>query len=495
MPSTSSLASSIALISLTILAHFHATLANFSPYPSALWTGVNPTTVTYNANTSLLYITTYYAILATTPADPTTVLANATLPTAPSTAADSPISCGGYVHQTVNDGELGHAWLYTWNATTLEVVRNYQLPYQQVAMACVGNGEVLLTGRASGSIITAIRASDAERLAVWQLSGMHVRDCALSEANEALYVLDDTYHNSSIQVFSYSTGTHLHTFSLPNVTAVFTITIDPTSTFLYVQCVLDQSQSESLLQLRIGDGRLEVLTFPYSQYEPNDGVAVLSATRALIGDHLSFSLLAVDFTTGPQSYNVTHLPVGPRPLLESVTGLAVDGESYLYVASGWPALVWELDGMEGRLIATYELNDGAACEDRRRVAVAVDNKRQVYVTLCDGRIGVYDQQQQFVDYALPLNYSAATTMINALYVSRNTSQLLLHRCSLPALRLPLRSYTARGGADMEQRVVAVRVFSRRRARSVCVRVQQQRQRPNHRTLRCQRHPSLFHSAP
>ena len=340
---------------------------------------------------------------------------------------------GGYLHYTANDGEAGHAWLWSYNATTLELVWWYELDYQLAVMACAGGGEVVLTGRQSETMVVAMRAVDGKRLATWQLDGMHLRGVAVSEANGLLYALDDSYNNYSVQVFSYTNGTHLHTFPLSphNVAAVFTIAIDPTSTYLYLQAVLAQSSDSVLLQLRTADGRLQSLTLAYGQYEPNDGLAVLSAERLLLGDHLSFALLDVDFAV--RGGNVTRRLVGPRPLLTSVTALAVDGVSGdLYVASKWPAQVLQLDGVGGRLIGMYDVNDGAACGDRRQVAVAVDGKRQVYATLCDGRIGVYDQQQQLVDYILPYNYSSKT-MISAMFISRNTSQLYYTDYAFPTM--------------------------------------------------------------
>ena len=53
------------------------------------------------------------------------------------------------------------------------------------------------------------------------------------------------------------------------------------------------------------------------------------------------------------------------------------------------------------------------------------------MTLCDGRIGVYDQRQQLVDIILPANYSADTTMVNTLNVSRNSSQLYYTDAAYP----------------------------------------------------------------
>ena len=86
---------SLLSLCLLLLSHIHTTSANFSPYPTALWTGLNPTTVTYNHHTQLLYTTTYTTILATTPTDLTTVLANATLTTTlVGSATDAPVSCG-----------------------------------------------------------------------------------------------------------------------------------------------------------------------------------------------------------------------------------------------------------------------------------------------------------------------------------------------------------------------------------------------------------------
>ena len=423
--------SRLCLLALILCLHLLTTqfalrLAYASPSsPSALWTGVNPTTVAYNPHTALLYVVTYDSILAVSPSDLTTVLANASLPQRG--AVDTPVSCGAYLHLSVNDGEHGHAWLYSYDAHTLQPVRSYQAPYQLAAMACAEDGEVLLTGRVGETMVVAMRAADGERLAAWQLDGMAVAGCAVSERLRLLYALDES--GFAVQVFSYTNGSHLQTLPLPNATtAAWTIAIDPTSTYLYLQAALQHSPSSTVFQLRLSDGVLSALTLPSPQYEPNDGLAALSPTRLLVGDHLSFSLLSLDFA---QPDNVTRRMIGPRPLLTAVSAMAVDGEGALYVAESWPAKVLQLDGREGRLLATYELNDGAPCADRRPVAVAVDVQRLVYASLCDGRIGVYDQQQQLVRHILPLNYSGASTLVYSLRITQGTGQLYYTDAALP----------------------------------------------------------------
>ena len=266
--------------------------ASASTAPSALWTGVNPTTVAYNSHTALLYVLTYDSILAVSPSDLTSVLANASLPQRG--AVDTPVSCGAYVHLSVNDGERGHAWLYIYDARTLQPVRSYQAPYQLAALACAEDGEVLLTGRVGETMVVAMRAADGARLSAWQLDGMAVAGCAVSERLRLLYALDES--SLAVQVFSYTNGSHLQTLPLPNATtAAWTIAIDPTSTYLYLQAALQQSPSSTVFQRRLADGVRSVLTLPSAQYEPNDGVAVLTAPRLLVGDHLSFSLLSLDF--------------------------------------------------------------------------------------------------------------------------------------------------------------------------------------------------------
>ena len=423
---------------LFLAALLHCTLADLSPHPTAFWNGLNPATAAYSCDTGLVYSTS--GVLSTTPvlftiapSDPSTILANTTLPL----ASDAPVACGEYVHVTVTDAVGGHTVLWTWNASTLALIRRIEMPYVLVVMACAEHGQVLLTARLGETMVAALRALDGERLAAWQMTGMSVRGVAVSEDAGVLYVLDAAVSAvRSVQVFLYASGKHLSTLPVPVTQAtVTTIAVDPTCSYLYLLGAQGSHNAGFVYRLAVGDrsavreGNWSLVALPITGERAF--AAVVSPSMLLIPNvEHSSTLLSIDFTQ-PSTYSF--LLVGQRPLLSTVTALAVDGTGYLYVAEKLPLQLLQLDGVDGRLIATNKLNNDTWCIDNRErpAAVAVDSKRQVYATLCDGRIGVFNQQQLLVDYILPLDYSATLTIVNTLYISRNRSQLYYTDMAFP----------------------------------------------------------------
>ena len=417
----SNLTTFLASITLCILALLHPTrtLANLTPTPTTLWTGLlHPTTITYNPNNGLLYITTP-TTLHLTAYDLTTLLTATTQPA----AADPPASCGGWLYRTASVVNVRQTRLWTYDAYTLAVVGVYEVAWQSVVMGCAARGAVLLTARRFDTEVVALRATDGKRIAAWQLTNMSVQGVALSEKLGRLYVLDAMPGAVPVvQVFSYERHWHLYTLPTPNNTVSTTrIAVDPLSTYLFLTGQQRLQPYGFVGRLPIDGGSWQMVPLPFAAYGAY-GV-VLTASRLLLPypQVTSSSVLVVDFA---RPGNSTSVLAGERPPLRSVQALTVNTASELFVATRVPRQVLRLDGWQGRLSGVYDLNNGTTCADSQRAAaVAVNGTLQLYASLCDGRIGVYNQTtQQLIDYILPYNYSASTS-VRTLYVDQTRSQL------------------------------------------------------------------------